>query len=108
MEQTYIEEHFLINLPWKEYFLSKYPKYSTKTWTEDVWKLFKNNGYSYNLDRYSNNPKSKLYNAIKSIALIDPCGKEVICYLNTNINSALEQLLITVICNFDVDFTKFK
>lgn len=108
IKQEHIENHFIINLYWKKYFLSKYPNYSQKTWTEDAWKLFEDNGYTYELERYSNNKTSKLYSAIKCITLIDSNGEDVIGYMDTHINSALEQLLISVICNFDVDFTKFK
>lgn len=108
MKQEYIEEHFRTNLSWKEYFLSKYPNYSPKTWTEDAWKLFKDNGYTYSLHRYSDNPESKVYDSIKCITLVDSNGEDVIGYMDTHISQALEQLLITVICNFDVDFTKFK
>ena len=109
MKQEYIEEHFVINKQWKDYFLSKYPNYSSPgSWTQDVWQLFEDNGYSYKFERYSNDVDSKLYKAVKYISLIDSSGKEVISYMDTTINSALEQLLITTICNFDVDFTKFK
>lgn len=108
IKKEHIEEHFIINPYWKEYFLSKFPNWTTDNWTNDVWSLFKDNGYRYELERYSNNPESGLYSAIKCISLIDSNDEEIIGYGNVTESSALEQLMINVICNFDVDFNTFK
>lgn len=107
LKQEHIETHFLINRDWKEYFLKNFPEYKVETWTSDAWSLFERNGYRYEMERYSRFPDSPLYTAIKEITLYK--GDKEICWINDRTeSSALEQLILNAVCNFEVDFTKFK
>lgn len=113
LEKHHIEEHFIINPVWKNYFLSKFPNWTPETWVENVWSLFETNGYRYEIERYSNNPDSTLYQAIKCVDLFGPDTSEcedgfIVGYGDSHETSALEQMLLNVICNFDVDFNTFK
>ena len=107
LKKEHIEGQFRCNSIWKNIFLSKYPNWSVDTWTEDVWKLFKDNGYTYEIERYSNNPESSVYCAVKSCDLFYK-GEFIIGYGDSHITSCLEQLLIGVICNFEIDFNTLK
>lgn len=112
IKKEHIQTHFVINRTWKALFLKYFPEWTAETWAEDVWSIFENNGYRYEIERYSNNPDSKLYCAVRCVDLFGPDKSEcsdgfVVGYGDSNISSAVEQMLINVICNFDVDFTKF-
>jgi len=110
MEKTYIENHFLINPFWKTYFLSKFPKWTVEKYIKNAWSLFESNGYRYEINRYSDNPDSNLYNAVKYIDLFsDDTDKSFIVGRgDVTYDSAVEQLLIMVICDYHVDFKTFK
>lgn len=102
-----IEYHFLENRVWETYFKSKYPEFTCKDYIQKAWKLFEENGYSVEVERYSNRPESKHYSTIKSIDLYK--GDEfIVGRVQVNETYALEQLLIMVITDFEVDFKEFK
>lgn len=103
-----IEEQFRINRSWRALFNNHYQAINPDTYITDAWKLFVANGYSYQITRYSDNPSSALYVAIKDISLHDRKGEEIVARGDVHFDSALEQLMIMVICEFEVDFTKFK
>jgi len=107
LTQEHIDNQFIENRSWQKYFLSKHPIYEPKYYIELAWNLFVKNGYSYELERFSNNPESKVYTAIKSIDLYHR-AEFIVGYTMVNEFQALEQLLIMVICEHEVDFNKFK
>lgn len=114
IKKEHIENHFICNPYWKELFLKEFPTWTPETWTEKAWSIFERNGYTYDVKKYSDNPESKLYNAVKYIDLYDTKLKDdvndgfIIGYGGIRYENCLEQLLISVICDFKVDFTKFK
>jgi hypothetical protein len=107
LTRSNISNHFATNRDWKELFEKNYPKINPETYVEDAWKLFERNGYTTEMDRYSNNPKSRVYTALKSIDLLHN-GEFITGREQVNEYNALEQLLIMIITDFDVDFTTFK
>lgn len=107
LNNEHIENHFICNSIWKDIFVSKYPNWTADTWTDNVWKLFEDNGYTYEIETYSDNPNSKLFGAVKSCDLFY-LNEFVIGYGDSRIENCLEQLLINVICNFDIDFNTLK
>jgi hypothetical protein len=115
MNQIYIKNHFLINPSWEALFISSFPNWEPENWQENAWSIFERNGFITTLKRYSKNPKSKLYTAIKYIDLFDTTLVHSECEdgfiigrMNVTEKSALSQLMIIVICDFHVDFRKFK
>lgn len=113
LETHHIEAHFTENRAWAKLFKSRFPNWTPATWVEDVWSIFEANGYRYEIERYSNNPESKVYCAVKCVDLFGPITEDnddgfIVGYGDSHDSVALEQMLISVICNFDVDFTKFK
>jgi len=107
MTQDNIDTHFRINPSWERYFHTKEFSYTPENYIEKAWALFVNNGYRYELERFSNNPNSKVYTAIKCIDLYHN-DEFIVGRERVNESQALEQLLIMVICDFEVDFNTFK
>lgn len=107
MKLEWIENHFIENPLWKSLYLSKYKEIDPNRYIENSWKILESNGYSYTIERYSNNPESKLYNAVKEITLYEN-NEFVIGYGDLTYSSALEQMLIRVICNFEINFKEIK
>lgn len=111
--REHIEEHFILNRTWKEIFLKSFPNWTPETWTEDAWSIFERNNFRYEIERYSENPDSNLYNAVKCISIYDKSLENettdgfIIGYSGVTYKSAVEQLLISVICNYEVDIKKF-
>lgn len=111
IEREHIENHFITNVAWRELFTSKFPNWTPETWVENAWSIFEDNGYTYEIIRYSNNPKSNLYTAVKEINLYNgPIEDDdfIIGLGDVNISSALEQLLICIVCDFEVDVRTLK
>jgi len=107
LNQDHIDQHFRENRVWKELFLKYYSVYTPANYIELAWKIFEKNGYRYEIERYSNNPDSKVYQAVKQIELYHK-NVFIVDRCQVHIDSALEQLLIMVICDFEVDFNLFK
>jgi len=107
IEQKYIDNHFISNRSWKNYFLSKHPDYNEQNYLILSWTLLKENGYNYDYERYSKYPDSKLWCAIREINLnhnyefIYGLGDLHECY-------ALSNLMITAICDFEIDVNLLK
>lgn len=99
--------HFLENRAWEKYFKSKYSEFTCKDYIQKAWKLFEDNGYRVEVERFSNRPESKVYSAIKSIDLFKD-EEFIVGRAMVNESQALTQLLIMVICDFEVDFREFK
>lgn len=108
MKKEHIENHFITNPYWKQLFLKHFPDWTPETWTEDAWSIFVKNGYKCEIEMMG------IDNAVKEITLYDT---KVIDENNdgwiTGIrwvtkDVAVEQLLIHVICDFMVNFTKFE
>ncbi len=116
--EEHIKNQFISNPYWKEVFISKFPNWTPSDWTENAWSIFEENGYTYKLERCSERPESKWYNAVKDITLYGPFNEEIIGMRHLTTGSALEQLLLSVILLllslllvllfFEVDFTTFK
>lgn len=102
-----INYHFLENKNWEIYFKSKYSEFTKEDYIQKAWKLFEENGYRVDVERFSNRSESKHYSALKAIDLYK--GDEFIVGRGmVNERQALEQLLIMVITDFEVDFRDFK
>lgn len=101
MKREWIENHFIENFAWKNYFLKHFPNYNPETWVEDVWSLFERNGYHYHIEMY------KRINAVKYITLFTPSEDDIACMCDLATSSALQQLLIHVICDHVIDFNTF-
>lgn len=113
LNKSHIERHFVINRSWKTLFLKYFPNWTVETWTDDVWSIFEDNGYRYEIERYSDNPESSVYCAVRCVDLFGPPTEEnedgfIIGVGDSHISSAVQQMLIRVICNFEVDFNTFK
>jgi len=107
LTQDNINTHFRTNRSWKALFERHYPAYTPKTYVENAWKIFEDNGYRYEMERYSNRPESRVYHAVKSIDLFK--GDEFIVGRGDVYDGwALEQLIIMVVCDHEVDFETFK
>ena len=107
LTQDNIDTHFRINRDWKALFNRYYSTCTPADYVEKAWKIFEANGYTYEIKRYSDRPTSRLYMAVKEM-ILNLDGEEVVCYGDLPYSYALEQLLIGVICDFDVDFKTFK
>lgn len=112
--REHIEQHFILNEHWKNIFLLSFPNWTPETWEKDAWSIFERNNYRYEIERYSENPKSNLYDAVKCISIFDKSLETettdgfIIGYGDLTYENSLQQLLIGVICNFEVDIRKFK
>lgn len=107
MTQYNIDNHFISNRSWRALFERHYKVYTPEDYIDKSWKLFQDNGYAVEFERYSNNPNSKVYTALKSIDMSHN-GEFVVGRVQVNEYDALEQLLIMVICDHEVDFNTFK
>jgi len=107
MTQTNIDNHFLGNRSWRALFERHYKSYTPEDYIAKAWKLFEDNGYTTELERYSDRPESKVYTAIKCIDLLHD-GELIVGRMNVHESQALTQLLLMVICDHEVDFNTFK
>lgn len=100
-----IRNHFLTNPEWKRVFTEHYPDWSPDTYVRDAKALFEVNGYRFEEDRMSKRPDSK-FRCVVTIDLYH--GDDFVFGLQGHELSVLEQLLIIVICEYEVDISKFK
>lgn len=107
LTQDHVDEHFRTNRIWKILFDKHHQEYTPKNYVEKSWNIFEKNGYTYVIERYSDNPSSNVYQAVKEISLYHK-DEFIVGRCQVHIDSALEQLLIMVICDFEVDFNTFK
>lgn len=106
-----IRQHFIVNQTWRDIFELHYPNCSetdvdASEYVKRAWKIFESNGFTYTMTRYSDNPKSTVYTAVRSIELYK--GEEEICNrANVPASTAVEQLLIEAITGYRIDCSKF-
>ena len=111
--REHIEQHFIENRSWKKIFLESFPNWTPETWVEDAWSIFERNNFRYEIERYSKFLDSKLYDAVKCISIFDKSLETetadgfIIGYGDLTYKSAVQYLLISVICNYEVDIKKF-
>lgn len=102
-----IEYQFLEHRDWKALYTKYYPgEVDLEKYVENSWEIFRKNGYTIDYVRYSNNPNSKVYTAIKEVSLMKD-GEEVVAYGDYNYFQMREQFLVNIISGFDVDFKTF-
>lgn len=107
IEQKYIDNHFISNRSWKNYFLSKHPDYTEENYLILSWNLLKENGYNYDYERFSKNPDSKMWCAIKEINL-NHYNEFIYGLGHLHETAAISNLMITAICDYEIDVTKLK
>jgi hypothetical protein len=109
MEQNFTDEnifnHFLENPDFRKVFNENFPNYTKESYAKDVLKLFNDNCVTFNHIHQSKNRNSQFYKVVETECYIDG---EWQWALVGHISNNLEQCLIHCICEYKVDFSKFK
>lgn len=104
MTDEYIKNHFITNPEWKRVFLKHFPLYSAQDYMEKALKVFEINGYKITTKRMSERKTSAFYRVIDATLLYKD---DFVFSQQSHEDSAVEQVIISCICNYDVDITKF-
>lgn len=103
----HISRHFSINHTWRDLFELHHTTFDIRDYVYLAWKIFESNGFTFDIIRYSNNPNSSVYSAVKSINLYNKNGEWVAGYFDVSYSHCMEQLLINVITTYRMDFREF-
>jgi len=103
LNEEHIKNHFILNPSWEKLYKSKFNDTDPKLWTDRVKTILEDMGYTFIIERYSDNPKSKMYNSVYCIS-INKDGEELYGRGDVSYKSCHEQLFIDVICEHIVDF----
>ncbi len=106
LTSEHISRHFAINKTWEELFKLHHESFCLSDYVYHAWKIFESNGFTFDIKRYSNNPRSSVYSAVKEINLYKN-GVWVAGRYDLNYSNCVEQFLIELITKDRMDFKKF-
>lgn len=99
-----IKNHFITNPVWKSLFIKYFHKWNYKTYWKDCMTIFEKNGYSFKTIKPYNSERTHM---IREVEIYK--GKEFVMSMQSfDERDATEQLLIDIICHYEIDFSKFK
>lgn len=112
-----IKNHFINNPKWKKVYMKRfpedideknYPDFSNK-YVENSILLFKENGYSFHvIERMKSKKFSCCVIAAITYDLNGPNENEILLWDWSHESQAYEQMLVSCICHYDIDFSTFK
>lgn len=108
LEVKHIKNHFLENPVWEKVFLKHYPNWTPETYITSAKTLFEANGYKF----VDNRPyKYEKFKSILDVDLHGPSTKNnddgFLFGMQGHADSIYESIIITAICEYKIDFSKF-
>lgn len=109
LEASHIKNHFIENPEWERVFLKHHPDWTPETYIAKAKALFEANGCKFVENRKF---KSANYKHILDLDLHGPPTEEnedgFLFGLQGHEDLVYSQVIITAICEYEIDFTKFK
>lgn len=105
IKESHIKNHFITNPEWERVFLKYYPNWNPEAYEANAKDVFEKNGFSFNIKRRSQNPNSQFYHVVE-VELYE--GEEWLFAIEMHDSYCIQQTIIDIICNYEVDISKFK
>ncbi len=113
LDESHISRLFAVNGTWADIWIKYYGKDSrwkpdTKMYVKMAWKILEDCGFSYQIVRYSDNPKSNVYEAVKEVAIFE---KNNICngveVFDKAYSNCVEQAIVKLVSEYRVDMRPY-
>lgn len=105
LEAEHIKNHFLENPEWKTIFFKHFHNYTPHNYYKRAMEIFQKNGYTFEIIQPY---KGRTCHTIRECQLNDPAGDLVLGIQSSDERASIEQVLVSVICEYTIDFSKFK
>ena len=113
LDKDHINRHFAVNNTWKDIWIKYYGEDEwlnpdTVYYAKKAWKILEDCGFTYIIERYSDNPKSNVYQAVKELTIFE---KNNICnrieVFDKSYTNCIEQGIIKLVGEYRVDMRPF-